>query len=329
MVTRALINGYGLRFLNKFGVREVSDILAHDKRVRGVSLVPTQLKRLLDLTDFGVHEEFKTILLGGGPVSYEIIQRCKERGIPVMTSFGMTETAAQCISVPFGEVSPVVVKNNESASYSAQNKGFIDKYFVSAGKPLPGMFVDLRPDTDFDPETLSDSKSDNVSAPKLLWIKGNQVFDGYLSLSESGSIAEKIDTSDFDKEGWFCTGDYAFSDKNGHIYIEMRRTDRIVSGGKNVNPTEIEEVLSSLLYLKDVAVYGKDDNEWGQVVCAAVVLSDSADEHLPSKNAAEELLELIKKDTRSKLPSYKIPKKVVILDSIPRTSSGKLKRYLL
>ncbi len=252
------------------------EIFLNRNTLTHASLVPTQLKRLMDNTNFRVGPHFKAILLGGGPISPSIHRLAKDRNIPVIPSYGMTETAAQCIAVPY-----LSWKNTPDGT---------------SGKPLPDIMISLR-------------KDDSNNESTLLWVKGNQVFDGY--------IDEGYNTNSFDDDGWFNTGDYARLDQSGYVFIEMRRADRIVTGGENVNPLVLEDVLESYESVVEAGVFGILDDEWGQAVHAAIVLNHK-DEALNEDNLRDFL--------KSRVPNYMIPKQILVVQQLPRTPSGKLIR---
>lgn len=113
----------------------------------------------------------------------------------------------------------------------------------------------------------------------------------------------------------FTVGDLGRLDGDGYLYLDGRREDLIISGGVNVYPAEVESVLAAAPGVHDVAVFGVDDEEWGQRVCAAVV--GEADEASVRRFAGE------------RLASYKRPKTYVMLDELPRTATGKLLRRAL
>jgi O-succinylbenzoic acid--CoA ligase len=279
IITRALLSGSGLFYLPEFNAELVSKIFKLNAHIKGASLVPTQLRRLFQFDDLKVKNSFKAVLLGGGPISEELIGESRGRGIPVIPSFGMTETSAQCIAMPLSDC-------GNGPAYSC-------------GKPLQGIDVQLRPDSDSD-------------GSFVLWLRGDQIFDGYLE--------QHLNAEAFDNDGWFNTGDYATIDEKGYLSIIMRRSDRIVSGGENINPVEIENLLLSYPGIKDIAVVGLPDSEWGQITTAAVVLSN--DRQLVTINNLKSFLS-------QKISPFKIPKQLFVVSEIPRTASGKIKRYEL
>jgi O-succinylbenzoic acid--CoA ligase len=120
-------------------------------------------------------------------------------------------------------------------------------------------------------------------------------------------------------DGWLHTGDLGRLDEEGYLWVEGRVDDLIVSGGENVRPEEVEAVLAEHPAVAEAAVFGRADPEWGQVVCAAVI---------PRPGSSPGAGELVG-HCRRKLSPYKVPKAVVVVESLPRTASGKLQRRLL
>ena len=138
-----------------------------------------------------------------------------------------------------------------------------------------------------------------------LFVKSNMLFEGYTS-------GESRD----ERDGYMSIGDLGHQDEDGHIFIEGRADDMVVVGGENVYPIEIEELIESLDGVDEAAVLGVQDDEYGEVLAAFVVGSVSKDQ----------VVESCKKD----LASYKVPRRVEVLDELPRTSTGKvLKRDLI
>lgn len=120
-------------------------------------------------------------------------------------------------------------------------------------------------------------------------------------------------------DGWLHTGDLGRLDEDGFLWVEGRADDLIVSGGENVRPEEVEAVLARHPAVSETAVFGREDREWGQRVCAAVV---------PRRGEAPADGELIA-HCRTELAPYKVPKTIELVAELPRTASGKLQRRLL
>lgn len=145
-------------------------------------------------------------------------------------------------------------------------------------------------------------------------VRGPNVFAGYWNQEEA--------TAQSFQDGWFRTGDLGHFNENGELEIEARRSDLILSGGENVYPVEVENVLLAHPWVQEALVQGVADPLWGQRVEARVVLSPEALAELSEKDITVELEVWCRQD----LAPYKIPKTLHFVESLPRTSSGKLRR---
>lgn len=166
----------------------------------------------------------------------------------------------------------------------------------SAGKPLFPAQI-----------TIHQPAPDGVGE---IFIKGPMVTKGYYQ-------KEEITQQQF-VDGWFKTGDLGYVDEAGYLYVVDRRTDLIISGGENIYPAEIENVLLKLDGIQDVGVVGVDDPQWGQVPIACIVKNDQA-------LTAEEIIAF----ANQQLARYKLPKKVYFFDELPRNAAKKLMRHKL
>ncbi len=239
IILRSLIYGSAIYRMDVFHEEMIKEFLGENTRFQAASLVPTMLKRLLDDPLFKTHRDFKAILLGGGPISEQLLRRSVERGIPLISSYGMTETCAQIVAnptlLPSGTYTPI----------------------KSVGKPFPPNELEIRDDKG---KVLGKNQSGTI------WLKGPQVFDGYYNKEQNEGI--------FDKKGWFNTGDYGHLNGFSQLFIESRRNDLIITGGENVNPVEVEQAIEKLPSIKEAIVLGIPDEEWGQKVTAFVTLSN-------------------------------------------------------
>jgi acyl-CoA synthetase (AMP-forming)/AMP-acid ligase II len=135
----------------------------------------------------------------------------------------------------------------------------------------------------------------------------------------SGYLNQPRETAEVLVDGWFRGGDMAYRDKDGYLYLSGRKSDMIIRGGENIYPIEIEDALSSYPGIREVAVVGVQDEHWGEIVRAHVILEQGAgfDE------------EAVRGYARQHLAAYKIPALFEIQDDFPRNASGKvLKREL-
>ena len=122
-----------------------------------------------------------------------------------------------------------------------------------------------------------------------------------------------------DADGWLHTGDLGHIDEEGFLYVSDRIDDMIVSGGENVVPAEVEDVLLRHPQVAEAAVIGREDPEWQQAVTAVVVLESDA-EVSPDE---------LRRHCAESLAGFKVPKRVELASALPRTPSGKLKRRAL
>jgi O-succinylbenzoic acid--CoA ligase len=284
IIFRSLLYGSAIYRMGRFNEEMVTEFLSENPRFQAASLVPTMLSRLLKNPLFKTHKDFKAILLGGGPTTLQLLKRSVERGIPIVSSYGMTETCAQIVANPM---------TTPSGMYTP---------LKSVGKPFPPNQLQIRDD---------EGKILGKNQSGLIWLKGPQVFDGYYQMEEPEEV--------FDKDGWFKTGDYGHLNGFKQLFIESRREDLIISGGENINPTEVEEAMQKLPLIKEAVVLGLPDEEWGQKVTAVVTLLNGK---TPDINEIKELL-------KTELTDFKIPKELVVVESFPKTVMGKVKRWEL
>jgi fatty-acyl-CoA synthase len=213
---------------------------------------------------------------GGAPCPHELISFYLERGIPFGQGFGMTET------------SPTVFMLSKE-DYSRK--------IGSIGKPA--MFCDIR---------IVDDKGNDVSPEEIgeLLIKGPNVMKGYWNLPE--------ETAKTIRDGWLYSGDLVRQDEEGFVYIAGRKKEMIISGGENIYPLEVEQVILELPQVAEVAVIGISDEKWGEVPKAILALKAGA--VLPE--------EIIRKHCEQRLAKYKVPKEFEYVESLPKNSTGKI-----
>ncbi|MGB9301168.1 MAG: AMP-binding protein, partial [Anaerolineae bacterium] len=147
-----------------------------------------------------------------------------------------------------------------------------------------------------------------VGEPGEIIARSDRMMKGYWRLP--------MDTAETIKDGWLHTGDVGKMDEDGYIYVVDRRKDMIISGGENIYPREIEEVLYMHPAVLEAAVVGVPDDKWGESVKAVVVLRPG------SAVCEEEIIEFCK----DHMASYKKPRSVEFWDDFPRTGSGKIKK---
>jgi acyl-CoA synthetase (AMP-forming)/AMP-acid ligase II len=145
--------------------------------------------------------------------------------------------------------------------------------------------------------------------------RGPHLFSGYWNQPEATSSALR--------EGWFHTGDIAEVDADGFIYIKDRSKDMIISGGENVYPAEIENVLGSHPGVSEVGVIGQPSVKWGECACAVVVRGSGW------KGDDQLLVQELKALAQQRLAKFKQPKSYVFMDALPRNPSGKILKRML
>ncbi len=202
-----------------------------------VSLVATMLERMLDARgDRPYPPTLRAVLLGGGPAPRALLERCARLDVPVIQTYGMTETASQAATL---------------APADALRK------LGSAGRPL--LPVELR--------ILREGRPVPPGEIGEIVARGPTVTPGYADRPDATARAIR--------DGWLHTGDLGFLDAEGYLYIVDRRDDLIISGGENVYPAEVEAVLRAHPAVADAAVVGLSDPHWGQRVAAAVAVRPS------------------------------------------------------
>src|SRR6056297_1575580 len=280
IILRSLLYGSAIYRLDSFDTDTIRQLLSNNQYFEVASMVPTMLVNLMDDTHFQTHSKFKAILLGGGLISIELIEWAVTRGIPIVTSYGMTETFAQIAANPI---------LNPSGTYLPKN---------SVGHLFSPNLIEIRDDNN---KPLPNRESGQI------WLKGPQVFDGYL--------AKELNHEVFDEDGWFNTGDYGYLNYRKQLYIETRRMDLIVTGGENVNPTNVEQAIETFPGISRSAVIGVQDKKWGQRVVAFYTTD------------TEQIDELkLKSYLREKLLSFQVPKEFIHKNELPHTSLGKIKK---
>ncbi len=283
IVYRSALYGTAFTLTDQFDEHEIGRLVG-DGTVTLASLVPTMLRRLW-AGENRSEEEFalecdagrlRAILLGGGPADRASLELCKRHEIPVYQTYGLTEGCSQITTMP--------------PSRSIEKIG-------SAGLPVFGADVSIRDDEGYECDTNEEG---------TINIRGPMVTSGYIDRSAENERRFR--------NGWFDTGDWGRRDEEGFLWVVSRRNDLIVTGGENVYPAEIEQVIGDIAGVAEVAVFGLDDEEWGQKVCAAIVVEPGTD------------LEAIEAQARESLAGFKMPKLWHRLDALPRTASGKVKR---
>lgn len=270
ILMRSVLYGMTISLHTKFDPEKVVDEILSGAATR-MSLVAVMLQRIvavLEERNKYFPDSFQSILVGGGPVPLSYLERAIERNIPVLQTYGMTETASQTTTL--------------SSEDAIRKLG-------SAGKPL--FFADVRIDGE---EKMGE-----------ICIKGPHVTKGYIGAAETKKPL--ID-------GWLHTGDIGYLDEDGYLFVVDRRSDLIISGGENIYPAEVEQALVKHPAVVEAGVTGRQDEKWGQVPVAFVVVKEQV--------TIDELKEFMK----TQIASYKLPKEYYFINDLPRNGANKLVR---
>lgn len=271
---------------------------------RFISLVPTQLHKLLESADANphlgaeIHEalgSFTGILLGGAPASADLLAASTALGLNTVTTYGSAETAGGC---------------------------------VYSGSVLPGARVELVPEEGM--PTVPDTGGKPAQVGRI-WISGEHLASGYIG--EAARTAEHFFTA-ADGTRWYRTDDYGLlapdSNKNcreQRLQVLGRSDDVLISGGVKISARAVATVLEEHPAVREACVIGLPDARWGTAIAAAVTLVPSAGtaaastENSPALN--EELCALLRARCAEKLGAPAAPKQLSILPDFPLTSTGK------
>lgn len=240
------------------------------ERITLVSLVPAVLARLLrEAPEIAAQAPLRAILLGGQACSATLFAQARERALPVLTSYGLTETCSQVSTLWFPPPASVPVKHG----------------VVGVGFPLPG--VEIR---------VADGK---------ISVRGPTLFNGYLGQPPA-----------FDSDGFFHTGDRGEFDPQHGLFVYGRESELIITGGENVDPSEVEHALLACEGVEAAMVFGIPDELFGERVAAAIELREG------QRWDEQALLAALDQQ----LASFKQPRALCRFDTLPRLASGKLDR---
>ncbi len=267
------------------------DLIAREG-ITEMFVVPAVLMMLLATPSLATTDlsSLRLIFYGASPISEDVLVKCMAAfGCGFCQVYGMTETTGAITALPFDDHDP-----------DGPRRGLLR----SAGKPHEG--VELRV---VDPDTGKDADVGEVGE---VWTRSPYNMAGYWGKQDE--TARTIDA-----DGWLRTGDAGYFDDDGYIYLHDRIKDMVVSGGENIYPAEVENVLLSHPAVVDAAVIGVPDDKWGETVKAIVVLAPGAD--LDEDDVIAHC--------RRSLAHYKCPTSVDAVAALPRNPSGKiLKREL-
>ena len=232
ILTRCLLSRRAVILEPRFDPDAVlASIFRH--RATLLSVVPTMLQALLERDTANSLATLRAVLLGGAGAPFALLEECGRRGVPALTTYGLTEACSQ------------VTVQRPSSPYLPER---------GSGVPLPGVELRL-------------AHREDASGIGRIQVRGPTLMDGYF---RGPACAPDPGV---DEEGWFDTGDLGELDARGALHVHARRTDLIVTGGENVYPLEIEGRLESIPGVRRALVFGVPDERWGQIVAAAMELS--------------------------------------------------------
>ena len=259
-----------------------------EERVTDMQIVPTQLSVLLSHPDLKAHDlsSLNRIYYAASPMPLELLRRGLEVFGPIFAQgYGQTESGPQICTLP-KEAHQVLDKPAEE-----------QKVLVSCGQPSLGVHVRVvdKENRDVGPGVVGEIIAQSNSIMTEYWKRPKET-------------AETI------VDGWLYTGDLAYCDEKGFIYIVDRKKDMIVSGGENVYSREVEEVLYTHPAVAEAAVIGVPDPRWVERVHALIVLKPAV------KVTEKEMIAFCKEH----IASYKVPKSVEFVDFLPKNPQGKI-----
>jgi acyl-CoA synthetase (AMP-forming)/AMP-acid ligase II len=264
-----------------------------DERATDIHIVPTQLVTMLAIPDVDQYDlgSLKRMWYAASPMPTELLKKGIERfGSIFMQGYGQSESGPDITFLP--------KKSHQVLDKSPEEQ----KVLASCGRPCLGVHARIVDEND------NDVKSYTVGE---IIVQGKTVMVEYWHKPD--------ETRNVMRDGWLHTGDMGYYDPQGYIYIVDRKKDMIITGGENVYPREIEEVLYRHPAVAEAAVIGVPDELWIERVHAVIFLKEGR------QVTGDEIIEFCK----NHLARYKAPKSVEFVESLPKNPQGKiLKREL-
>jgi fatty-acyl-CoA synthase len=277
--TPALCMGCTVVLHPKFDVEATFDAIERE-RITLTVLVPAQLDAMLAHPRWAGADlsSLRMITTGSMIVPERLIRAVHARGVPMVQVYGATETC------------PI-------AAYLKANEA--ERKIGSAGRAAAHCELRLVDDTGHDAAP---------GATGEILVRGANVMSGYWNAPQA--------TATVLVNGWFHTGDMGHFDAEGYLYVDGRRKEMIISGGENIYPAEIENILNESPVIAEVSVVGWPDPRWGEVAVAVVALAPG---HRITEDDVLGLLE-------GRIARFKHPKQVVFVEELPKTALGKVRR---
>jgi acyl-CoA synthetase (AMP-forming)/AMP-acid ligase II len=286
MVMCAVYRGLTTVLLRVFEPGLMWDVIERE-RISVCFLVPAMLNFMLQHPKRSEtdYSSLRAVVCGAAPVPLRLIEAYTEMGIDINQVYGLTEThGGICLLGPQDARSR---PGSTGRAYFGLDVRVVDK----AGEEVP------------------------PGIPGEVITRGPHLFSGYWNNPDA--------TRESVRDGWFYTGDIAEVDEDGFIYIRDRSKDMIISGGENIYPAEVEDVLLGHAGVKEVGVIGQPSDRWGESPCAVIVRAENW------QRSDAELVEELKTYVQSRLARYKQPRAFELIDVLPRNPSGKILKRLL
>nr|GMC98970.1 probable acyl-activating enzyme 6 [Ipomoea batatas] len=237
------------------------------------------------------------IMTAGAPPPAAVLFRAESLGFVVSHGYGLTETGGLVVSCTW---------KNKWNKFPAEERAKL--------KARQGVRTIAMTEVDVvDPETGRSVKRDGATLGEVVF-KGGCIMLGYLKDPEGTAKCLKPD-------GWFYTGDVGVMHPDGYLEIKDRSKDVIISGGENLSSVEVESVLYMHPAVNEAAVVARPDEFWGETPCAFLSLKAG----VTKKPTEKEIMEFC----RARMPHFMVPKTVVFQDDLPKTSTGKIQKFLL
>lgn len=279
----SLVNGVNVVLHNEF---DASQVLRDIERYKVSTMfgAPTMFSMMAEAAEFS-DVDFSSVVAfncGAAPVPLSLIERYSSQNVSFCQGYGLTETS------PF-----VSVLGTEDAT----------KKMGSAG--LPMMFTSIR---------IVDGNGVEIKRGEKgeICVLGPNVTPGYWNNKAASQSA-------FDDDGWFRTGDIGYVDEGGYLFVSDRKKDMVITGGENVYPAEVEDVLLQHNAIREAAVIGEPSEKWGEVVVAILAIENEATLDVDSLHSF----------LNGRIARYKLPRKLYLIDALPRNPAGKIEKFVL
>ena len=278
-INTAFLCGLSLYFFEKFSLSGLVEALPKSTLMMGV---PTYYKRMNEssLINKELTNKMRLFISGSAPLSPIDHQDFYQKtGHTILERYGMTET-----------------NMNTSNPYEGERKP------GSVGFPLPDVQIRIAQGSSKTP--LS------TKAVGMIQVKGPNVFNSYWN-------NDRANHESFTDDGFFITGDLGYIDQDGYVHISGREKDLIISGGFNIYPKEIEDLINNHPDVKESAVVGVKDEDLGEIPIAVIVID---------MDFKDQVLTELKKLFQQNLAKFKVPREIKVLDELPRNTMGKIKK---